>query len=590
MTRLGNSIFLAFLLAAATAAAEPRVAARVSATEVALGGAITLTYEVYGVSSINTMPDLQLPDFQVERAGQVNSFQIINGQMTSMVGFNYVLRPTKAGALRIPPIALELAGKSYASDEISISVVGNDAPSASRVDIPEEGLKPVFLTAKTSARKAAVGQEILLSVQFLKLPDIQLSAQPRYVEPDLTGFIVEPMAQREFTTTINGRPYQVTELRYALFPTAEGDFAIGSAELEVALRADPDPFDPNSFFQSFFGRSQAVRLKTRAIPIHVRALPKARSAAFSGAVGRYRLQVKPDTDAFEVGKPFNLVITVEGQGNVRTLKEPALPDLPGFRKYETVATTKIDNKGASIKGVKEFRTPLIPLVSGPATIPPVSITYFNPETFDYESDSSAAIQITVKPGDPSAAPQAPLIATAPALEGVKVVERSIRFIKDGGIRTERPALPYRPAYWLTNMVPVIFLLAAAWIRRRAIAQQLNAPLFRSRGALRRAQRDLSRLRKRGSSVSDAAYAEIDRVAACYLADKLDMSAAGLIEEDVERRLSERGGDDATLVELRALREEAALARFAPSADASGDASQCALKMAAILRRIEEQLS
>ena len=77
-----------------------------------------------------------------------------------------------------------------------------------------------------------------------------------------------------------------------------------------------------SFFQSFFGRAQNLKTTTHPISVHARALPKTKPAEFSGSVGRYKLSGKVDATNLEVGKPFNLVLRVEGVGNIKTLKEP----------------------------------------------------------------------------------------------------------------------------------------------------------------------------------------------------------------------------------------------------------------------------
>ena len=130
----------------------------------------------------------------------------------------------------------------------------------------------------------------------------KFTSQPRFSEPDLTGFLVEGLKQQKYNSTINGAQYEIVELPYALFPTSDGEFVIGAAQMEIAVRASADPFDPNSFFQNFFGRSQVVRLNTRPIPVRVRALPKNKPPAFSGAVGRYKLTSKLEANEPEVGK------------------------------------------------------------------------------------------------------------------------------------------------------------------------------------------------------------------------------------------------------------------------------------------------
>ena len=80
-----------------------------------------------------------------------------------------------------------------------------------------------------------------------------------------------------------------------------------------------------------------------------------------------------------MGKPFNLVLTVDGVGNVQALKEPTLPDLKGLRRYETISSSKISKEGTFVHGSKEFKTLMIPQVSGQLDHSRGSIlSYFNP--------------------------------------------------------------------------------------------------------------------------------------------------------------------------------------------------------------------
>jgi len=586
----------------AALAAEPQVKAHVSATDMPLTSSISLTFEVVGAEP-GEPPTLNIPDFEVEKAGQTNSYQWINGQSSSLVGYNYVLHPTKTGVLQIPPISIRIGSQFYSSQPIMVNVhpdtgggpqVSSGAGSlpSRTVDIPSEGLKPVFLTANVDVSKAYVGEQILLKVQFLRLPDLRAASQPRYSEPDMTGFLVEPLNQQEFMTNLNGNPYQVTEVRYALFPTSEGEFAIGSAHIELALRAEPDPFDPNSFFQNFFGRTQTLKLNTRAIPVHVRALPKSKPSNFTGAVGRFKIQDHVDTTDLEVGKPFNLIVTIEGVGNVKALQEPAIPELNNFRRYETISSSKLNKDGKFLYGSKEFKILLIPQVSGQVSIPPVSFTYFNPEQHEYVTETAPSISLQVKPGKLNAGGNESPGQSAAELpqEGVRIVEKTIRFIKDGPVKPVGPAVYLRGTFILMNLIPPLFALVSLITRRRSEIRRLRAGEYRYQKAYTQAAKML-RLAKRELNNTDPAplYTAISAAVSNYLADKFDLSASGLIWDDLDRRLTEKGISAELKKSLREILDEADMARFATSSFASADRQQRLKDTIALLKKMEEVL-
>lgn len=585
-------------LFAGSVSAEPQIAARVSATDVSLNDTITLAIEIIGISNLPSVPTPDIPGFTVQRAGQTQSYQWVNGQTSSMISLNYVLIPTNTGSFQIPPITLSHEGKNYTTQSISISVrsapggAKSPAQTPSLTDVPTEGLKPVFMTANVDKSKVYVGEQILLSVQFLRRPNVAFARQPQYSAPDLTGFLVEPLKQQEYTSTLHGLPYQVTELNSALFPTSDGQFAIGSAAVDVAVRTQADPFDPNGFFENFFGRAQTARLTTRAIPVQVRSLPKNKPADFSGAVGRYKLSARVDSTDIAVGQPFNLIVKIEGVGNINSLREPTLPEFRSFRRYDPVSSTTVDKDGKFLNGRKEFKYPMIPHVSGQITIPPISFTYFDPGAEEYVTTSSREIILTAKPGpvDP-AGNQAPTdIATPAAPEGIRVVEKDIRFIKNGIPTPARTPAHRQIALYLANLFPVIGVLIALLVRWRVHIRSANESQFRAREAYGVSRSALKRARRRMRDPDPAGfYTELHGALTEFLANRWGLSASSLLWEDLERRFDEEGVDPDLQASVKELWEVADLARFATSSFEDESREENLRKAEDVLKRLNKVL-
>ncbi|MCG3203362.1 MAG: hypothetical protein KCHDKBKB_00018 [Elusimicrobia bacterium] len=606
MAKIGNRKILlsliVFLTLPLAVRAEPTVTARVSATEVNINSQLMLSIEVSGISNLNGTPNLSLPDFEIQPAGQTSSFQWINGQSSSLITLNYVLTPTKSGSVQIPPISLNVDGKSYTTQPITIQVrpdmstptvaPQNNEPSNRSVQVPAEGIKPLFMTATVDSDKVVVGQQILLKVQFLKRPDIRFTSQARYTAPDMTGFLVEPLKQQEYSTSINGVRYDVTELPYALFPTSDGEFAIGSARVELAIRAEPDPFDPNSFFQNFFGRSQVVNLNTRAIPIRVRALPANKPTNFSGAVGRFKIKAKVDANQFEVGKPFNLLVTVEGVGNIKAIKEPTFPDLRGFRRYETISDSKVSTDNKFVNGSKEFKILLIPQVSGQLTIPPISFVYYSPTKNDYVTEVTSEIPLQVKPGTLNQA-EGETSQPGPAgqtLTGVRVMEKDIRFIKAGKVRPMKPPFYRRPLFIVLNFLPPLFAFVAFLSRRQSLKRIENATEYRAKGAFKSAKEKLNRTRK-SMNTADAVtfYGNLHAAMAGFIADKFSVSVSGLIWEEVEQKLKGKNVSPSLIKDIHDIFDQADMARFATTSFTDESRESALTRANELLKQLDEAL-
>lgn len=583
------------------ALADPTINARLSASQIALNESATLTIEISGVSDLREAPNLNLPDFQVQNAGQTSSYQFVNGQTSSMVTFNYVLTPTRTGTLTIPALTLQNGGNSYTTQPLTLVVTSSPQNSNAQAptqqapagddSVPSEGLRPVFMTAKVDKSKTYVGQQVLLTVQFLRRPNIALAAQPRYREPDMTGFVVEPLKQQEYTTNFNGIPYVVTELRYALFPTTDGDFAIGNASIDVGLRSNFDPFDPNSIFQNFFNQGQMMKLNTRAIPIQVRALPKSKPDGFSGAVGRFKISAKVDSNTPEVGKPFNLIVKIEGVGNIKAIREPVIPEMRSFRRYETLSDTKINTEGKFVYGSKEFKVLLIPQVSGSVSIPPLSFSYFNPDQHQYVSDTTSAISLQVKPGNLSASnPDRPSVTGTvdQAEQGIHVVEKDIRFIKSGKIRPLRMPLGRNIGFWLLGALPPLFALTAAITVFQSRRRQQRAGFYRSKEALSRAKKDLKKAKKLlNDADSNPFYGSLYAALVGYLANKLGLSASGVVWKDIEERLLQKNVDDELRTRVREIWDETDMARFGITTFSIEDKQKSLVKTEDVLTRLNK---
>jgi hypothetical protein len=378
-----------------------------------------------------------------------------------------------------------------------------------------------------------------------------------------------------------------------LFPTSSGELAIGSAQVEVAVRTAPDAFDPNSFFQNFFGHAQVAHLNTRAIPIHIRSLPIDKPATFSGAVGRYKISSSIDTDHPEVGKPFNLTVTVEGVGNVKALKEPTLPELKGFRRYETISSSKISKEGKFVHGSKEFKTLLIPQVSGQLTIPVVTFSYFNPAKSAYETAETGEITLSVKPGQINPDEQMPLSHVTSAQkpgESVRVLDRDIRFIRNGRINPLQPPIYTRVAFYVLIFLPVLFAGAALAVRLRTLHKAENSGLYRSKGALQTARRQLKKASALMSSADPVPfYGAIHTAVAGFLADKLGLSASGLLWDDVEQKLAASHVPAPLLRSVRDIFDRADMARFAPSSFAEESRPQVLVDAKDVLTALDKHV-
>ena len=349
---------------------------------------LLLTVRVEG--SRSAQPRLpELPDFEVRSRGKTEQMSFVNGQLSSSVSYEFVLMPKRVGTFEIGAVSIEVDDQIYSSRPFSVRIVEASQTTRDSQDL--------FITAKVSTTTPYVGQEVVFVWRFyrrVRIGDAKL-------EPfDFSGFLVEDLGElREYQATVNGVQYLVNEMRKSLFPQEAGPAVIPATRLtcEVLTRSRRRG---GSIFDDFFstGSTETKVLRTREIELDVRPLPTP-PEGFSGLVGDFEIEGVVSQAQLRVNESTTLRLTIRGSGNVKMIGEPNLPELPQFKTYGDKPSGSIDRSGAGLTGYKTYSHALVPLEAGQPVIPPVELTYFDPESETYRIASTAAIPLQVDPGD-----------------------------------------------------------------------------------------------------------------------------------------------------------------------------------------------
>jgi hypothetical protein len=249
------------------------------------------------------------------------------------------------------------------------------------------------------------------------------------------------------------------------------------------------------------------------------------------------MAVDTDRKEAQINDAIGLTVKVEGDGNLRTIGEPLLPDLPDYRRYDPKVEEKSELKGDQVVGSRAWSYVLVPLAAGDRTIPPVRFSYFDPSQGAYKELSGAPMTIRIARG--SGAAQAS--ESGGVRRDVVAVARDIKYIKPVAALVAGGSGFRGSAWFYLLMAMPIAGNAAIWLhfrRRERIAADVG--LFRGRRASRAAK---SRLRKArelmAGSSEEAFFAEMDRAVTGYVADKFNVAAAGLTRERIAELLVER---------------------------------------------------
>ncbi len=576
----GRRVLFCALLAlgaAAPAAAEPtRVGASVNLERLGVEDALVLTVRVEGEGAGQAgAPSLsEARDFRRLQGPSVSTqFQWVNGRSFSSKSFTYVLQPQREGALRIPALEVEVDGRRLRTGPIEVQVVagslsasaGRRRPGLARPPAPGSsaaGGPQVQVEVDLDRERAYVGQQVTLVYRILTQMDITgLELVDALTYP---GFWVEdlkippnPVGRRvvrdgeEFT--------ELMVIKKALFPTRSGRLEIPSVTFSLGVRSSGgDPFQG-----LFFGTTQTLYRKSPARAVEAMPLPEqGRPASFGGAVGRYRLTVSPDRQEARVNDAIVLKVRVDGEGNVRTIAPLALPPLNDFKAYDPKVEEKSTAEGERLRGSKVWDFVLLPLAPGPQEIPALEFSFFDPEAARYQTLRSNPVRLQVaraeaELGAPSAgvAPREVL----PQRADIRHLKPTPERLADATRRTAKSA-----GFALALVLPALAnVLLGAWrFRQERLGGDPGA--LRRRRARRAARRALARAAALGDGASAEFYDSVARALRQYVADKLDRSAAGLTQADVERALEEAAVPPAERTRLRGCLEACDRGRFTPA--------------------------
>jgi len=561
--------------ATADTAAAQRLTATVDRTSATVETPLRLTLTVIG--SQQAEPQLpELPDFDVTFAGQTTQLQVVNGRATSSVQHDYLLAPKSTGTFTIPPATVEIDGRRFESQPITVKIV--DAESTPRSS------RSVFVSASVSTREPYVGQQVVYTWRLYTHVRI---GDPRLDLPDFEGFLREDLGDvREYEATLNGQGYRVSEFHKALFPQEAGTLTIPATTLKLQVEV-ADLRRRRRPLESFFGRAvtEPRVLRTEPIELNVRPLPAA-PADFSGLVGDFRLEAKISKRELKVGESATLTYTISGTGNAQMISEPELPDLAPFKIYDDKPSARINRSDSGISGSKSYSKALVPLVPGELTLPPVSLSYFDVEAGSYRVARAPELRLQVLPAESdeelrlteSLAPTTGKVAVRILADDILPLHRDLdavepRLAGTGG----------RFAFLAGLLAPGFLFVGLVLLQRRR--ERFGADWRRRRDALRNARESLAELARLPDSRSVAHTASA--IVRGYIGDRLGLEGRALTPVEAAQHLQRAGADPSLAMETEEVLERLEVIQYGAVGSTAGDLRR---EIEDLLQRLEAALA
>jgi tetratricopeptide (TPR) repeat protein len=588
-------VFLGVMVACPGAVRAVTCTAAVDRHQVASGDRITLTVTIEG--AFQTAPPVDLPPLDgvdIYSGGTSQSYSFVNGRVSASVTTTYFLEVLRDTSFTIPALTVAIDGRSYQTQPIPITVergqgghsppplpaggsaaggskAGGSAgpgnapasPPASAPGNLSSGGRAgdeVFITLATDKTGAYVGEQVVLVFRFHRR--VQLWDNPQYTAPRSEGFWREDLGpERSYVQTIGGYSYQVTEIRYALFPTRPGTLVIGPAEVNFAA----DLF--NRFF-SFRNRRTAgpQRLRTQSIRVEVWPLPTPQPGNFSGVVAeQLSLAVSLDRTTVPRGEPVSLKVELTADGFLQSLRQLPLTMPPAVRMHDAGESLSTDKSGEKLLSRYQVEKVLVPSEEGTLQLDPVVVTYFDPAAKQYRTARRDGPQVEVTASDLPVAGDAPETLLRGAIERLG---QDLAFIHGvtGRLGTRARPLLTTPLWWLAALLPLLGLLVLRGVLGRAEQERRDPLGVRRRRALPRARRTLQAASRQQEYV--AALSGLARAITGYVADRTGRPPAAVGADEVQAFAADLGEPEhgRRLAELLGLCDSERFDPFTPSDD------------------------
>ena len=558
--------------------------------QVIMGRPFQLSYSVN-----QRAKDLRAPEFvdfdyvAGPYTSQSSSTSFVNGKRTSSFNltFTYTLMANKEGTFTIPPASIKVDGDTYTSNGVRITVLPADEPDDASAanqshntgttrETNSVGAENIFLRTLVSKTTVHEQEAILLSYKlyFAGVDVAQFTNNTRI--PEFKGFLKQEFESGEIQTELehyNGRNYQTAVLyRTLLFPQRSGDIAIEPAQFEAVLRVQ-NRAQVRSIFDDFFNSYTTATkpLTAPGVTIHVESLPAGKPAGFSGGVGQFNISSKISNTELQANEAVTLTLTIQGTGNMKLLKTPAIDWPEGFEVYDPKVTNNFKNTNSGVSGTKTIECLAIPRAGGTYTIPPVLFSYYDTQAETYRTVSTPEYTLNIARAANEDA-TATVVNTYVQKEDIQQLGSDIRYIYISELppmkRHEQRLITFGSlAFWMCYLVPSLLAALLFIIFRKQIKENADITRVRYKKANKVAQRRLKTAEQLlKANKKEAFFEEIARAAWTYLSDRLSIPTAQLNKENIAQILANKGVSDTLIHEVLHMLSTAEFARYAPTSD------------------------
>lgn len=389
-----------YLLAVSPGGSWAALSTGLNRQSAALGDTLRLTIIATNDENLEQL-DLEplTADFEILQRTNKSNTNYTNGQFSSTRELLLDITPRREGSLVVPALRL---GQQVTS---AIPVKVSPAPKGSGGD------QNISFEAELDRSSVYVQGQIILTLrlqQAINLDDRSIT------ELQLDNAFVRSLEQNSFQRTVDGRPWLVHEVRYAIFPEQSGTLVIPSLTFS-AREATPR----RSLFDIRGGGRQ---LRRSTEPLSIKVLPRPDSFPGSEWLPARALTLDetwstPPED-LKVGESATRTITIRGEGLQGAQLPPVMyPPAQGLKYYPDQPAISDGESATGLVGSRVDSVAVVPTQAGRWQIPELRIPWWDTKANELRYAVLPGRELAVGAGSsvPPAPPPNPMPATAAAL-------------------------------------------------------------------------------------------------------------------------------------------------------------------------------
>lgn len=388
-----------------------RITAEVDRTNIAMGETLrlTLTADAGERPDQISLDQLEI-DFEILQRSSSTSARLIGGEQNITRTLEIELSPLREGVLTIP--AFNTGGRRTTPTAIKVS------PE------PEFALAEELVTfdATVDNTEVYVQAQVILTITLQQAINLDNRAVS---DVDIPDTYQEPLEQKSFQRRSGGRLWQVTELRYALFPQKSGDLLI------PAIAFSGRELLPG---RSLLGARLGRRIAIKSDPINIRVKPV--PATFPGDVWLPAQQLSLTSrwsaapEQLSTGDSTTRTLEITAQGLQGSQLPPVTSlggtgGIKGLRFYPDKETIEQREIPLGLEGYRLQSEALVSSEAGNWTLPERTIPWWNTktDTLEFARLPEERIRVTdlLAPKDSANSD----IATTPVLTEGTIVSRRL---------------------------------------------------------------------------------------------------------------------------------------------------------------------